>query len=144
VGISYPLGNPGTEKIDERLLGTWIAQTEDAEMKKLVISKKDAYTYRVQVLEPGEMYALETDWLDAWVTQFEGYSFVYGKPDDDPEENYYLYQYAFEGNTLVTQDVSLLVGGMDAVTSPDTYKEEVRESLKLPDCLTSRMEYVKE
>jgi hypothetical protein len=144
VGLEYPLGDTGKEKIDERLLGTWVVQTADAEMKKLTVTKKDAHTYRVQVLERGEMYAMETDWFDAWVTKFDGQTFVIGKPDDENDQKYYHYQYSIEGGKLVTHDMSLLEGGMDAVTSQEALRAEVKSSMKKPDFLSSRQEYAKQ
>jgi hypothetical protein len=144
VGLEYPLGDAGKEKIDKRLLGTWVVQTADAEMKKLTVTKKDDHTYRVQVLERGEMYAMETDWFDAWVTKFEGQTFVIGKPDDENDQKYYHYQYAIEDGKLVTHDMSLLEGGMDAVTSQEALRSEVKASMKKPDFLSSKQEYTKQ
>jgi len=37
----------------------------------------------------------------------------------------------------------LLVGGVDAVTSAEALRKEVSASLKNPECLSGRMEYVK-
>lgn len=144
VGLEYPLGDPGKEKIDEQLLGTWIAESEDAEMQKLTITKKDDYTYEVNILEKGEMYAMEVDDLDAWVTTFEGQSFVFGKPHDENDQKFYHYHYAFEGDYLVIHDMSLLEGGMDAVTSREALRKEVAASMSKPDFLASKMVYLKE
>jgi hypothetical protein len=144
VGLEYPLGDVGKEKIDARLLGTWVAQKESAEMKKLTVTKKDAHTYRVQVLERGEMYALETDWFDAWATNFDGQTFVFGRPDDENDQKYYHYHYAFDGGKLVLHDMALLDGGMDIVTSQMALRVQVRASMKRPEFLSERVEYSKE
>lgn len=144
VGVSYPLGNPGTEKIDQNLLGVWVAVADTADLLKIEISKKDDYTYQVEVLEEGEHYVLDGNSFDSWVTKLDGKTFLYSKPTDDDEDSYYVYNYQFEGEKMVIQDVGLLVGGVDAVTSTEAFREEVSASLKLPDCLSARFEYVKE
>jgi hypothetical protein len=144
VGISYPLGDPGTEKIDKDLLGVWVAAVDTAEMLKIEVGKKDDYTYWVEVLEQSENYMMDGTSYDSWVTKLDGETFIYSKPTDPEEEDYYLYHYQIEGKKLVLQDVGLLVGGVDAVTSTEAFREEVSASLKLPDCLSARFEYVKQ
>ncbi len=144
VGIEYPLGNPNKEKLDARLLGTWVSQSTDSEIKRVKVSKKDDNTYVVEVLERGEMYALETDKLNAWVTYFNGESFLYAMPDDSNDQKYYHYHYVFDGNKLVMSDMSLLEGGMDAVTSQEALRNEVFASMKKPEFLSNKVEYHKE
>jgi hypothetical protein len=57
VGIGYAPGNPGSEKIDQKLLGTWVALDEEAEMQKVLLAKKDDFSYTVDVLEYSEFSA---------------------------------------------------------------------------------------
>ncbi|MEZ4776567.1 MAG: hypothetical protein R3D00_25550 [Bacteroidia bacterium] len=144
VGLDFPLGDPGKEKIDERLLGTWIDQSGEAEMQKLTLTKKDDYTYEVHVLEKGEMYALQVDYLDAWVTTLEGQSFLFGKPHDENDQKFYHYHYVFDGEDLIVHDVSLLEGGIDAVTSREALRKEVVASMKKPDFMSSKVVYLKD
>ncbi len=144
VGLDYPLGSPSKEKLDTKLLGTWVSQSTDSEIKRVKVAKKDDNTYSIEVLERGEMYALDTDKLNAWVTKFNGNTFLFAQPDDPNDQKYYHYHYKFEGNRLVMSDMSLLVGGMDAVTSQEALHKEVMESMKNPDFLSSPIEYVKE
>lgn len=144
VGLDYPLGSPSEEKLDAKLIGTWVSQSTDSEIKRVKVAKKDDNTYSIEVLERGEMYALETDNLKAWVTKFNGSTFLFAQPDDPNDQKYYHYHYKFEGNKLVMSDMSLLVGGMDAVTSQEALHKEVMESMKKPDFLSGTIEYVKE
>ena len=144
VAISHPLGKPGTEKIDGKLLGVWVATSDSADIVKMEIIKKDDYTYAVEVLESGENYMVESNNFDAWFTKLDGKSFVYSKPTDPAKDEYYLYHYSFKDKTLALEDVSLLVGGIDAVTDSETFRKEVSASLKMPDCLTARLEYEKQ
>jgi hypothetical protein len=128
VGLSYPLGEPGKEKIDKALLGTWHCASEDSEVRRVKIDKGQDNSYTVEVLERGEMYALETDKFEAWVTTVEGKNFFYLKPDQ--EDKYYHYSYHMDGSTLVSTDVSLLDGGVDAVTSTETLRSQVATSMR--------------
>lgn len=142
VGLDYPLGNPGKEKIDNSLVGTWQTDNSDAEVVKLSISTNDSYSYKVQVVERGELYSLTTDDLTGWVTKLNKKSFFYVKPSD--EEKYYHYMLKeISGNSMVTCDVSLLVGGVDAVTSSESLREEVLGSMKRDDFCTETISWYK-
>lgn len=143
IGIDYSLGTPGTEKIDKSLIGTWTTSTPDAEVVKVRISKKDNYSYLVEILEKGEMYDLETDMLTAWVTELDGNKFLYAQEGgDSPSGPYYLYHYGFDNQkNLTLHDVSLLINGVDGITSTDAFREEVRQSLKKEGCLSEPRTY---
>jgi hypothetical protein len=144
VGLDYPLGKPDSEKLDKKLIGTWVSQSDDSEIKKVKVTKNDDYKYDIEVLERGEMYALETDFLTGWVVAFKGQNFICAQPTDGDDNKFYHYHYAFDGNKLVLHDMSLLVGGMDVVTSQETLQEEVAASMKKEDFLSSKVEYTKE
>lgn len=144
VGLDYPLGKPNGEKLDKKLIGTWVAQSSEAEIIKVKVSKNDDFRFDIEVLERGEMYALETDLLQGWSTTFNGKTFLYAQQKDQDDKKYYHYCYAFDGNKLILHDMSLLVGGMDAVTSQEALQSEVSASMKNPDFLSSRIEYIKE
>ena len=64
--------------------------------------------------------------------------FFYVRTSNSPYK-YYLYNYRIEGDNLKTCDVSLKVGGRDAITSTDAFRNEVKESLKIEDCLTGEI-----
>ena len=85
--------------------------------------------------EAGSNYTLETKKLTGWVTEVEGKKFTFFRPQG--EEKYYLYCYDMKGKELHTWDVGLKVGGMDAVTSTEAFRKEVKASLKVDDCLVS-------
>jgi hypothetical protein len=124
------------------LLGTWEAQAEDPEVKQVSISRADENTYAIKVIERGSMYALETDDLEAWVTEIGKASFLFAKPHG--EDKYYHYQYAFDGKDLVTNDVSLLDGGVDAVTSTETLRAQVAASMKMEGWAEEKITWVKQ
>lgn len=129
VGIDYPLGIPGKEKINKDLIGTWVSDSKEAEVLKVKFEKNDDNSYKVTVLERGEMYALETDNLTGWITELEGSTFLYLKPEG--EEKYYHYSFSFsEKDKLISTDVSLLDGGVDAVTSTEAFRKQVASSMK--------------
>lgn len=142
VGLDYPLGNPGKEKIDDRLVGTWQTDNSDAEVVKLSISKNDSYSYKVQVVERGELYSLTTDDLTGWVTKLNKMTFFYVKPSD--EAKYYHYTLKeISDSKMVTCDMSLLVGGVDAVTSSESLREEVLGSMDRYDFCTESTSWTK-
>lgn len=143
VGIDYPLGTPGSEKIDPDLIGTWSADKEDHEIMKVRIEKADNYSYRIVVLETGSMYSVEDDQFTGRVTTIGGKKFIYAQPNSSSE--YYTYCYELDGKEQMrSYDVGLLVGGTDAVTSTQAYRNEVEASLKMDDCLSEETLWIKE
>jgi len=142
-GLYYPLGNPGKEKINPKLLGTWVTNNDDAEVLSVTFSKQDDFTYKVLVNERGTMYALETDNFLAWITKFEGKEFLYLKPDN--EDKYYHYMLIkLEEKTLISTDLSLLDGGIDAVKSTESLRKEVKNSINKPEFGKETIEWYKE
>lgn len=142
VGLDYAIGEPGSEKIDQGLVGKWLSENSGAEVLSVDIAKKDDHSYKVTVLERGEMYALETDNLTGWVTTVNGGNFLYLKPDG--EDKFYHYQYRFDGKDLVTNDVSLLDGGIDAVTSTETLRKQVATSMGMDGWADEKNTWTKE
>jgi hypothetical protein len=141
-GLDHPLTEK-PDKIDPALIGKWSANDSEAEMLEVSIQKKDEHSYLIEVLESSEGYMLEDYTFIGRVTRLDGRTFLYAKPLDSSDEKYYHYHYHFEKGKLVIQDVGLLVGGVDAVTSTEALRKEVSASLKNPECLSGRMEYVK-
>jgi hypothetical protein len=129
VGLNYSLGTPGKDKIDNDLIGTWVCESEGAEVVKVTLKKGEDHSYAVNVVERGEMYSLETDVLTGWVTNLDDKKFAYFKPDGS--DQFYHYCYWLDGSTLMTTDVSLLDGGVDAVNSTQTMREQVSRSIKM-------------
>ncbi|MBK8702994.1 MAG: hypothetical protein IPN33_04885 [Saprospiraceae bacterium] len=145
VGIGYPLGTPGKEKINKDLIGNWVAVVDSAEMLAVTVTKADEYSYQIEVTETGENFMAESTSFKGWNTTVDGQSFLYATSSDSEEENYFTYHYYFKDKkTLVIEDISLLVGGTDAVTSTISYRAEVSASLKKPECFSAPFEYQKQ
>jgi hypothetical protein len=142
-GIEYPLGTPGSEKIDERLLGTWYTDKDDPEFQSLRIEKRDDYSYKIEVFDTGTMYEPEGTSFYGWVTKLGGRDFIFAKPIGGAE--YFTYCYMIDGaKQMRSYDVGLLVGGTDAVSSTASYRKEVEASLKMDDCLSDETLWTKE
>lgn len=144
VDVPYPLGDKGNEKMDKSLIGTWVQHDTSMEVMRLEIIELDKYTVQLTVLERGANYMEEVDVFKGWTTELDGKKFVYFQDASNPDAGYYTYCYNTDGKTMYTYDVSLLIGGVDAVTSTEAYRKEVSESLKLPDALSSEAEWIKE
>jgi len=142
VGLKYSLGDPGKEKINEKLIGKWVTGNTDAEVKNLSISKNDNFSYNVYVGERGETYSLTTDTLKGWITQLEGNTFFYVKPSN--EDTYYHYFIKeLSNNTLSTCDMTLLDGGVDAVTSSEELRNQVIKSMRRSDFCEEPIKWTK-
>lgn len=141
IGMKYSPGTPGTEKIDSKLLGTWETQAEDPEFKKAVITKKDDYSLSVSVSGTGSSYIPKLTEFTGWTTQVDNQRIVYILDTNDDE--YYMYGYVYQDNGLMLYDVALLDGGVDAVTSTETFRSQISASLKKPDCLNDGKLFVK-
>ena len=144
VGVPYPLGKQGTEKINKDILGTWSQTNPDQEVMKMEIAKFDNNTVLVTVLEKGSMYSLEVDKFKGWFTEIEGKNFIYLQDIDDATDDFYTYCYQIDGNTMKSYDISLKVGGVDAITSTEAYREEVKASLKMEGALSSEAIWTKQ
>jgi hypothetical protein len=142
VGLEYSLGTPGEEKLDKSLIGTWRCKSDEAEVKRVKIDKGDENSYKVTVMERGEMYSLETDKLTGWVTTIKEKNFVYFQADDD--DKFYHYCYWLDGGDLVTTDVSLLDGGVDALTSTESLRKQVETSMRMDEWGKETLEWIKE
>jgi hypothetical protein len=142
IGLDYSLGTPGTEKIDKALLGTWVNKGSEAEVMRMKIAKGDEFSYDVTVLERGEMYSLDTDNLKAWVTTVEEKNFLYLKPEG--EEKFYHYCYWMDGGTLISTDLALLDGGVDAVSSTETLRSQVAASMRKDEWGNETQEWMKQ
>lgn len=143
VGIAYPLGTPGTEKIDKDLLGKWGQQDPELEVIKLEIVKTDEHTLNLHVIERGSMFMEEVDDFKGWCTKINDIQFVYFQNANDPIGTYYHYAYKLEGDNLVTYDVSLLDGGTDAVVSTESFREQIKLSMQRPEFLSSKIVWTK-
>jgi hypothetical protein len=127
IGLDHAPGKVGAEVVDSRLVGTWQADDPNCEVQKVMIKKKTANEYSVQVLERGEMYALETDDLLMYQTKIDDLNILYLKPSN--ENKYYLYQFEINSSKEITiGDISLLDGGVDAVSDTESLRKQISAS----------------
>lgn len=131
VGLEYSLGNPGKEKIDKDLLGTWRGDSEEGEVRRVKMEAGEDNSLKVTVLERGEMYSLETDNLTGWVTTVDTKKFLYFTPEGEGKGTYYHYCYWMDGDSVVSTSMSLLDGGVEAITSTETLRMQVVASMKM-------------
>ncbi|HQU75633.1 MAG TPA: hypothetical protein PK742_03245 [Chitinophagales bacterium] len=141
VGVDHPLGEPGKEKLDEQLIGTWVQPDTAMEATRIAIEKIDKHSFKLTVLEEGGMFMEETDFFRGWCTKVDGYTFVYLQDLNNPAGQYLTYCYRMDGDDLYTYDMTLAVGGIDAVTSTEAFRKEVSASLKLEGSLTSEVKW---
>ena len=93
----------------------------------MTIKKKTANEFSVQVLERGEMYALETDDLTLYQTKIDDLTILYLKPSN--EDKYYLYQVVIKSTSEIELgDVSLLDGGVDAISDTESLRKQISNS----------------
>ena len=144
VGVPYSLGKQGTEKINKDMLGTWTQTNADQEVMKMEIVKRNNNSVQVNVIEKGSMYSIESDKFYGWFTEIDGKNFIYLQDINDATDDYYTYCYEFDGNTMKSYDISLKVGGVDAITSTEAYRAEVSASLKFEDALSSETIWTKQ
>jgi hypothetical protein len=140
IGIMYAPGNPGTEKIDKDLIGTWQTTTEDPEFAIATITKQDDYSLHASLSNTGGLFDLKETELTCWNTVIDGLKIIYTTSDG----KYYSYAYKMDNNALTLFDVSLLEGGIDAVTSTETFRSQISASMKNhPDYLKEGKLYTK-
>jgi hypothetical protein len=144
IGLDYSPAEPGSEKFDKKLIGTWrfqpTATVKDAEVIEMTFERVDNNTMKAIVKERGEMYSLETDELLGYETEVNGLHVLFFKPEN--ESKYYHYQYKLDGeNTLITADIALLDGGVDAVTSSETLRDQITRSMSKPDFYKETITY---
>lgn len=134
VSSSYPLGKKGAIAIRQDLIGTWSTSAEDLEAKQVTIKKGTvANTYRVHVDEKGSMFMADGVDFIAWIAELKGKQFLVLQQliDEMPIETYFVYHInVLNDKTLISNDISLNVNGVDAITSTDTYREEVSASME--------------
>ncbi len=140
VALPYPLTDT-PDPLDPALLGTWVALSDEAEIQEVALTKKNNTTYLVKVLKQGAFYAAEGVDFEAQITRFEGRSILIARSVDAPDEGWFHYDVSVKEGLLVVHDLSLLVGGMDAVTSTQALRKELAASLKNPECLTGELVY---
>lgn len=143
VGMDYSPGNPGSEKINSRLLGTWTCANDTCEaINEVEVKKLNDYSYSIDVMDVSEMYSLETRHLTGYTTNIGGHDFLYCLPEGDTL--WYTYEYSFtDNNHLYLQDIGLKVKGVEGVTSVVAFRAEIEASLRVEGSLSNLQSYVK-
>ena len=146
LSTTFPLGQKGDAEFNELLLGTWSTEASDPVVKKATISKgEEPGTAKLHVDEKGELFAADgTDFL-IWLTNLENQTFLVMQQvmDGENQPTFYAQHITIAQNILTTHDISLLENGIDAVTSVEAYREEVKASMKNPEFLQEQVEWKK-
>ncbi|MFH0893463.1 MAG: hypothetical protein V2A54_03415 [Bacteroidota bacterium] len=140
VGVDYPPAKPGTEKIDKRMINTWKCTKGEPEIIKMKIEKADEYSYTVTLLEKSD--DLTTDQLvwTAWITKIEKKNFIFAEANGD-KGKYYTYAYEMDGPVFTLMEVKFLDKGIEGITSTETFKTELINSMKKEDFISSKFYY---
>jgi hypothetical protein len=146
IGLDYSPAETGSEKFNKKLVGTWRFQptdeSKDAEVLEVKFERENDKTIRASVKERGEMYSAETNEFLGYETDIDGLHVLFFKPDN--EAKFYHYQYKMEDdNTLIIADISLLDGGVDAVTSTETLRDQIVRSMSKPEFYKEARTYKK-
>lgn len=88
------------------------------------------------------MFTADASHFTGWVTTIDGQRFLYAKGDGSDE--YFTYPYKLEGKDLIVSNLALVVGGMDAVTSTETYRAEASASMKTGKGIVDPVRFVRE
>jgi hypothetical protein len=146
VSSTFPLGASNAEEIDTRLIGTWKNDSASVEASEVKIEKADAYTYKMTVVEKGSTYMAEGEIFNAWLTKLKDKTFLVLQETDNgtAKEKYYVYCLSGIGkNSITTNDITLKVGGTDAITSIQAYRDEVTASMEKEDFLAGTIVWKK-
>lgn len=132
VSTTYPLGLNDGQKIEKGLIGTWKNDSTNVEAIKVTIKKSTEYTYDVTIEEKGSMYMAESTIFKGWLTTIKDRQFLVLQEvlDGVAKETYYVYHLTITKESITTNDITLKVGGTDAVTSVENYRKEVESSME--------------
>lgn len=148
VSSTYPLGKKGDVKLDTRLIGTFANSVEDVEANKVVIKKgSETNTYSVYVSEKGSSFMADGPDFTGWLAKLDDQTFFVLQQimDGEEQETYYVYHIEFnKSGEFTSSDISLKVNGIDAITSIEAYREEVKASMGMEGFLAGTIEWKKE
>ncbi|ASS48904.1 MAG: hypothetical protein A3D31_05790 [Candidatus Fluviicola riflensis] len=147
VSSTYPLGKKGDVKLDTRLIGTFSNTVGDVEADKIIVTKgSEANTYNVHVEEKGSSFMADGEDFVGWLTKMDDQTFFVLQQliDGEAEETYYVYHIEFNKSGFTSSDISLKVNGVDAITSIEAYREEVKASMGMEGFLASQIEWKKD
>ncbi|MDZ4822100.1 MAG: hypothetical protein SH856_01450 [Flavobacteriales bacterium] len=143
VGLDYPLDDSAKSEMNKSLIGTWkiSEDVEEPEISEVTFEKNDEHTYTIEIV-PGPSFMGEGTSFIGWIVEMNGRQFMVAQDIGDGLN----YHYSFEVNkkALTTWDISLLIGGVDAVTSTAALQDAVKESMKSEEFLSGEQKWVKE
>jgi hypothetical protein len=137
VSISFPLDAVGSNKIDKKIIGTWVCDSCDVLKKVLVTKGSDENSYAIEIIESGSSYTLSQKKFTGYVTEIDEKKFLYNRAEGTTSFYTYCYELS-DKNTLVLYDISLLDGGVDAVKSVQSYRDQVSSSMKKSGFLSGK------
>lgn len=146
VDSAYPLEVNEKGTISENLTGIWITDQTDLEAEKVQISLNEGgKSYKVEVLETGETFMADTKIFKGWLTGLGGRKFLVLQEMQAGKEaeKYYVYDIVIGVDEITTHDISLKVNGTAAITSVQSYQEEVKASMKKDSFLSSEIVWKK-
>lgn len=142
VSTNYPLGTKGSESLDKDLIGIWTNDLADSEVSKIEFKQGlEKNTYKITVLEQGEMYMADGDEFIGWLVTLINQRFLVLEQNG----NYYAYAVnKINSKELKTFDPTLKVDGINAVTSTENFQKEIMASMAFSDFLTSEIHWKKQ
>ncbi|MCC7453823.1 MAG: hypothetical protein IT222_06640 [Crocinitomix sp.] len=146
IGSSFPLGKKGEVKLNPELIGVWTTDATDVEATAVEFTKgTEANTYNFEVLEKGSMFMADGPSFIAWLTELNAKTFLVLQQvvDGVPIETYYVYCIQLEKKKMTSFDISLKVNGVDAITSIQAYRDEVKASMEFDDFLGNQIDWVR-
>jgi hypothetical protein len=134
-----PLGKPGEEKIDKKLVGTWKCTDPKHDLQRIRINQQDKFSYKVEILDKGPGLAgQDVAPVEAWATKVGKQKFLYGRTSPS---SYYTYGYAVKGKSLRLS--SLDVTGSE-MTSTEIFRSLVTDRLSRGTLFAGTSEFLKE
>lgn len=146
VSSKYPLGEKGKEEFNEMLIGTWVNdQSESAAKQVTITSGEELNTAKLHVDEKGESFMADDVNFLIWLTTLEKKTFLVLQQilDGQLVETFYVHHISITDNKVTTSDIGLLVNGVDAITSVDSYREEVKASMGNAAFLSDQIVWIK-
>ena len=121
--IEYPLGEPGKDKVDKKLLGTWEVEDDSRQFFKCEIKEINKFEYRLKVLEKGKQFGLEAEEFKLYTTKFEGEEFLYLQPIGTEKNGFYYFIYKMnDKDKMIVEEIADDRIDKSALYSPEALK----------------------
>jgi hypothetical protein len=146
VSSKFPLGSKGEIAFEENLLGSWSTEDSASSAHKVTITEgTEINTATLHVDVRGGTFMADGDDFEVWLTILKNQTFLVLEQtlDGAGSGSFYVFHLDLNGNTLVASDISLKVNGTDAITSIESYREEVKASMTDPEFLTTPILWTK-